>query len=360
LLHPDEAAAVERMRNYRIEHAGKTYQLVRGEFHRHTEYSSHRDQDGALEDMWRYAWDAAAMDWLGNGDHDNGNGREYPWWIIQKLADIFNHPPRFVAPFTYERSVVYPNGHRNVMLARRGIRTLPRSELLGSPEEGTPDTKNLYAYLHHFGGICASHTSGTRMGTDWRDNDPAVEPVVEIYQGHRHNYEHYGAPRSATATKQIGGYEPAGFVWNALARGYRLGFQSSSDHVSTHMSYAMAMVEDVSREGLIDAFHKRHCYAATDNILLDVRSGDYLMGDEFTADEPIRLQVKVIGSAPIGRIDVIKNNGYVYSVTAEEREAEFEWKEANQPAGTLSYYYVRVEQDDGQLAWSSPIWVRYE
>jgi hypothetical protein len=27
------------------------------------------------------------------------------------------------------------------------------------------------------------------MGTDWRDNDPVVEPVVEIYQGDRQNYE---------------------------------------------------------------------------------------------------------------------------------------------------------------------------
>jgi hypothetical protein len=25
-----------------------------------------------------------------------------------------------------------------------------------------------------------------------------------------------------------------------------------------------------------------------------------------------------------------------------------------------AYYYIRVEQKDGQLGWSSPIWVRYE
>jgi len=25
-----------------------------------------------------------------------------------------------------------------------------------------------------------------------------------------------------------------------------------------------------------------------------------------------------------------------------------------------SYYYVRVQQADGELAWSSPIWVRME
>ena len=47
----------------------------------------------------------------------------------------------------------------------------------------------LYAYLKFFGGIVASHTSATNMGTDWRDNDPQMEPVVEIYQGDRQNYE---------------------------------------------------------------------------------------------------------------------------------------------------------------------------
>src|SRR5262249_24352820 len=160
-----------------------------------------------------------------------------------------------------------------VMMPRRGIRPLPRGELKGTPEKGTPDTRALYAYLKHFGGICASHTSGTDMGTDWRDNNPAVEPVVEIYQGHRHNYEHKGAPRSATKETNIGGYRPAGYVWNALEKGYKMGFQASSDHVSTHMSYAVVLTEDASRKGLLEAFKKRHCYAATDNIILDVRSG---------------------------------------------------------------------------------------
>jgi hypothetical protein len=248
------------------------------------------------------------------------------------------------------------------MFARRGIRTLTRGQLLGSPEEGTSDTKDLYAYLHYFGGICAVHTSGTNMGTDWRDNDPVVEPVVEIYQGHRHNYESFGAPRGPTQPTQIGGYQPAGFVWNALAKGYRLGFQSSSDHVSTHISYAVVLVEGPSRDGLVDAFRQRHSYGATDNIVLDVRAGEHLMGDEYRAPrtEPIRLDVKVIGTRPLAQVHVIKNNGHVYSASPSESETAFTWEESPQPVGTTSYYYVRVEQEDGQLAWSSPIWVRYE
>ena len=97
---------------------GKTYQLARGEFHRHTEYTAHRDGDGSLEDMWRYAQDAADMDWLGNADHDNGFGQQYAWWTIQKTMDIYHNPPWFIAPFTYERSVNWPNGHRNVIFAQ--------------------------------------------------------------------------------------------------------------------------------------------------------------------------------------------------------------------------------------------------
>ena len=29
-------------------------------------------------------------------------------------------------------------------------------------------------------------------------------------------------------------------------------------------------------------------------------------------------------------------------------------------AGKTSYYYVRVEQADGNLAWASPLWITYK
>jgi hypothetical protein len=198
------------------------------------------------------------------------------------------------------------------------------------------------------------------MGTDWRDNDTDVEPVVEIYQGHRHNYEHFGAPRSPTEQTQIGGYEPAGFIWNALEKGYRLGFQSSSDHVSTHLSYAIVLAEGASRQAIIDAFKARHCYAATDNILLIVRSGEHLMGDQFETAEKPTLTIEVHGTAPVARLHVIKNNKYVYSVNLDAPEVRRSWTDMDIQAGASAYYYVRVEQADGNLAWASPVWVHYK
>ncbi len=362
VVHPHERADVDRVRNFRIELGGKTYRPLRGEFHRHSEYTAHRDGDGLLEDEWRYGLDAARLDWMGNGDHDNGFGVEYFWWQIQKMTDLMNHPPHFVGAVTYERSVVYPNGHRNVIMPRRGIRPLPRytQGLPGTADKGSGDTKRLYAYLKYFGGMCASHTSATNMGTDWRDNDPTVEPVVEIYQGHRHDYERPDAPRAPTQATQIGGFQPAGFVLNALDKGYRLGFESSSDHISTHMSYGMVLVEEVSRPGIIAAFKKRHSYAATDNILLDVHSGTHLMGDEFETAQRPALDIRVTGTAPVAKLVVVRNNKYVFSVEPKKQEVQSRYVDMDAEAGKTYFYYVRVEQADGNLAWASPMWITYK
>lgn len=359
--HPNEAAEVARMRSARIEAGGKKLQIVRGEFHRHTEYSAHTDQDGMLEDIWRYGLDAGNMDWLGCGDHDNGFGHEFCWWQTQKTTDLYQNPPTFVAALSYERSVAYPNGHRNVILPKRGIRPLPRGDIAsGTKEKGTPDTKMLYAYLKYFGGICSSHTSGTNMGTDWRDNDPVVEPVVEIYQGHRHNYERLDAPRAATKETQIGGFEPDGYLNHAWDRGYKLGFQSSSDHISTHMSYGMVLVEEVSRQGIIDAFKKRHSYAATDNILVEVRSGSNIMGDVFTTAKKPTLDITITGTSPITKVHVIRDNKYVYTAEPKQQEVKLSFTDMDAKEGKESMYYVRVEQADSNLAWASPMWITYK
>ena len=113
--------------------------------------------DGTLIDQWRYMLDPAGMDWVGCCDHDNGGGREYSWWTTQKLTDIFYSPEKFVPMFSYERSVAYPEGHRNVVFATRGIRTLPRLPKMDNESTGhAPDTADalpLPAGVRRRGGV---------------------------------------------------------------------------------------------------------------------------------------------------------------------------------------------------------------
>lgn len=362
-LHAEEAADLARIRGYRIEAQGHTYRILRGDIHRHTEISMDGNNDGSLLDAYRYALDAAALDFLGVSDHNGQGGPdiEYINWLNQQMADLFFLPGVFTPLYGYERSVPYPNGHRNVMFARRGPPTLP---IPPEEQKAKQGAAALYAYLKKFGGIAVSHTSATNMGTDWRDNDPEVEPLVEIYQGDRVSAEYEGAPKAAWGGKPAsapGGFRPAGYVWNAWAKGYKLGVQASSDHLSTHISYACTLATEFTREGLLRAMRQRHSYGATDNIVLDYRleSGgrQYLQGDIVEAPGEVRLLVRVWGTAPIRQIDLIKNNRFLHTRQNLGREVSFSFVDTEAGQGE-SYYYVRVQQADDQMAWSSPIWVR--
>ena len=352
-----ERAAIQRIRAARLH---DKYRVLQGEFHRHSEISSDGGGDGSIIDQFRYMLDAASMDWVGCCDHDNGTHREYSWWITQKLTDIFYSPGVFVPMFSYERSVSYPEGHRNVVFAQRGVHTLQRLPRSKPDEPGpAPDTQMLFRYLRQFNGVVAVHTSGTNMGTDWRDNDPLVEPMVEIYQGIRQNYERPDAPRANSADDSIGGWRPKGFINLALEQGYKLAFQSSSDHISTHMSYCNVVAEEPTRSSVLEAFQKRHVYGATDVILAEYTCGDQMMGDEFDSPGKPELKVKLSGTAPFAKVHIIKDNEYVYTTTPLTREVSFTWSDGAPVRGKQSYYYVRGEQVDGEIVWVSPMWITY-
>ncbi len=360
-VHNTESADVKAIRGYTIKANQAQYKIFRGDMHRHTDFSQDFKYDGSLLEVYRYALDAAGFDYIAPTDHQAGFDQEYSWWQNQKLVDLFLVGDTFVPLFAYERSLPYPNGHRNIVWSYRGIRTLPIPD---AERDGFEGAKKLFEHLKQTDGISMPHSSATSQGTDWRDNDPKYEPLVEIYQGYRNSYEYEGAPKSATALNphaQKSGWQPQGFYWNALDKGYKLGVQASSDHWSTHISYACLLVEKATREGLLDAIRKRHAYAATDNIVLDFRASaggkTYMMGDSFDSATAPRLQIHVGATASIKQIDIIRDKRFVYTSRPRTRQFDFEFTDKEFAKGT-HWYYVRVMQEDGQMAWSSPVWVK--
>jgi len=359
--HANEREDVRAIRAYTVASAGKQYRIHRGDMHRHTDISQDFKYDGSLIEVYRYGLDAAGFDYIAPTDHQAGYDQEYSWWQSQKLVDLFLVKDRFVPMFAYERSVRYPNGHRNIVWAQRGVRTLAIPDEEAAGREGA---KKLFEHLRQTKGVSMPHSSATDQGTDWRDNGQEVEPLVEIYQGYRNSYEYEGAPRAASALNQHvqkSGWQPSGFWWNALDKGYKLGVQASSDHWSTHISYACLLADSFTREGLLDAIRKRHSYAATDNIILDfrVRTGgrEAIMGDIVDSPGQPRFSVVAAGTGVIKQVDLVKNKRFVYTSRPAAKKVSFEFSDPNLSAGE-SWYYVRVLQEDGQLAWSSPIWLR--
>jgi hypothetical protein len=125
------------------------------------------------------------------------------------------------------------------------------------------------------------------------------------------------------------------------------------------MSYCILYAKDTTREAILDAFKKRHVYGATENILADVRSGQYMMGDIFSTATAPELRVKLVGTVPFKKVHVIKDNKYVYSLDPKKATVEFSWRDNAPQAGKQSYYYVRGEQEDGEIVWASPMWITY-
>ncbi len=409
--HANEKSDLDRIRRHRVEVGGRKWKVVRGDLHRHTEISMDGAMDGSLYDAYRYALNAAQLDFLGVSDHNYGqwldtdepgdptSDNEFQFWRTQKSADLFHVPGRFTPLYGYERTLNFPLGHRNIFHARRGVFSLrvPRLHVREMPELLDKDPPNLWAYLRQTGGIGIPHTPATTMGTDWKRRNDEVIPVTEIYQGDRNSYETQGGPRAALPdARGLGqaGLPPhqRGLVQNALGVGYRMGFIASSDHYSTHISYANLIVPDrvTSREDLLDAFRKRRTYASTDNIVVDFHASDSHQGSVIASSESPVFAVKVKGTEPILTVELVKNNRAVYThrgggaseVDFEYRDADFEdgsmgptvtisdWSRPEtgirpRPNPDESFYYLRVIQSysaedpgkEGEVAWSSPIFV---
>jgi hypothetical protein len=84
------------------------------------------------------------------------------------------------------------------------------------------------------------------------------------------------------------------------------------------------------------------------------------MGDAFSTSSRPTLQVKLVGTSNFARVQVIKDNAYVYSTEPNSTQVSFTWRDDAATSGQTSYYYVRGEQKDGQIVWVSPMWITYQ
>ncbi len=350
----------------------KRLSLYFGDLHRHTELSVCRTgTDGSLEDAYRYAIDAAELDVLCVTDHVQHVKilNDYDFWRTGKTADLHRVAGLHQPFYGYERSQRFPYGHRNIIGLRRDVKRVPRtadnrpwSANSGYEGEQRVPPPELWTGLVGENVITIPHSSTSPvMGTDFAHPPAAMEPVVEIYQGCRYSAEHAGAPdpRATRDNKPYGGKaQPAGYIWNALSKGHRYGFIASSDHSATHNSYTCVWAKEFSNRAILEAIAKRQCYAATDRIQCRMQMGSHLMGSEFAAEEVPPLNVDVVGTADIDRVDVIRDNRVVYVRQPERptRRVSFEFKDRQVEPG-VHYYYARVIQKDRNMAWISPIWV---
>jgi len=354
------------------------YTLMLGDCHRHTDIRGHSAVDGSILDTYRYAIDAAQLDFLGTADHNEVNGgrwpdglRDYQWWWTQKAVDLFTHAPVFTGIYSYEHSMARPAGHRNVLFLKRGAPLRPIDR--GKDADNQPPAlwKWWEANVLTQPGqksVIVPHTFGAGPLADWNWPNARFDCLLEMYQGARGSYEAWRLPdKEKRGPTQVD--EDGHFAQNALARGNTYGFVSFSDHGSTHNSWAGVWVASTSqdRAGVLDGMYARHTFAASDEIILKASADGHMPGDEWTASKAPRIEADIAAPDTILRIDIVKDGKYVYTVRPGVPTAKLNWRDSEPPQkGKRTYYYIRVFQrdpdnpdGDPEIGWTSPFYVNY-
>ena len=68
------------------------------------------------------------------------------------------------------------------------------------------------------------------------------------------------------------------------------------------------------------------------------------------------LTARIAGTGPLKKVVVVRDNEYVYSQEPAAEAFDLRYRDTSAEPGE-HYYYVRVEQKDGNVAWSSPVWI---
>lgn len=304
--------------------ANKQYQLFFGDLHRHTDLSLCRvPLDGTIDDAYRYAIDVARLDFLGITDHSRDIAQGDPlsllWWRSSKEVERHRLGSKFLPFFAYERSHSNTADHNVISL---------RSDMLRPHTYPLPD---FWTELDR-DTITIPHQPIRR--NTWNYHDDRLRPLAEVFQGCRDNSIEEDLHRG-------------------LARGYHFGFIASSDHMSTSASYACVWAEEATRESIFRAMQARRTYGATDKIWLKVTAASHWMGELVTAAKMPKLLLEAQGTAIIRKVYLVVDGKIHETFTTEQQTLDISHQ--LNLAGK-HYVYFHLVQEDGNEAWSSPLW----
>ncbi len=320
------------------------------------QHSAHSDGLGAAVEPYLRARHVYADDFCALTDHESFLGKRTSpgeWSFLQQVAQRFDEDGAFSTLVAYEwTGRRYPGpGHKCVYLPGPGFPIVSRDDV--------PDGADLVQRIKAQGAITGPHHTGW-TGADLEGHDPEGQPFFEICSCHG-CYEHPDHPLGAR-----GDLEDQ-LIDAALARGLRFGFIANSDSHGLLWHHGEARKRDPFRTGLtavqaeartrsaiFEALRQRRCYATSGvPILLDFVVGEAPMGSAIELRPDAEAVVRVVGTAPIRRVELVSDQGCCAVVSPDDGrgEVELRWRLSK----SLRYLYARVTQADEEMAWSSPV-----
>lgn len=234
------------------------------------------------------------------------------------------------------------------------------------------------------------YSMGKGLDFDFNDFNPLFERVVEIYNswGSSECTAKEGNPLPIKCKGKKGIIEsPEGSIQKALLRNLRFGFVAGGlddrgiygdffegDQQQYSAGLTAIIAPEYSRAAIIEALYNRSCYATTgEHMIVGLYLAGSPMGTEVsTATKPGLMVTRylsgyVAGTTNLKLVEIIRNGKVIHTFKPKGYHFDFEYddagplekivikpKDKNPP---FIFYYLRVTQADGHMAWSSPIWV---
>jgi hypothetical protein len=326
-----------------------------GQVHTHSNLSvCFRAQDGDVHFNYRFSQDVQHSDFFGITDH------AYNMWHtemlqVRKLADYYYFPGEFVALQAYEWTGSHGLSHEDGPWGHLNPICLEEDDDLSFFTPSDPSCqggslqrlwkahagKNIVTIPHHV----VDHVHPY----NWRFFDERFVPVIEIFQDGRGSGEQQDSDGVTNCSKT----ETDCWALTQLHAGRRFGFVAGGDHRG--LARAGLWVRELTRKGIYEALTARRAFATTGlGVSVDLRFGGCPMGGVTRASAG-EFELRISSPEPLYEAQIVRCGATVDRVSLRGRDATHRWAVSAPESG--EFWYVRVLLVNGELIWTSPIWL---
>jgi len=274
------------------------------------------------------------------------------WAELKALIKAYDEPGAFVPLLAYEWCSARYGDHNVYYKDKEGDLHLPLTLPQLHAELGDAECLVL---PHHMG-----YARG-RRGKDWNYHFPRRERLAEIHSLHGSSEMPKDNPLPLRNIG-MGGNVPGSSLQEAWARGYKLGVLASSDGHGRPQEHVLVglWAAELTREGVWEALWQRRTFGTSgaQRIQLAFTADGFPMGSLYSTDTDPVFEASVKGTGPLQRVEIIKNNEVLYAREGEgSSEIRLRYRDASPPDRPDNWVYLRATQADGNIAWSSPVWI---
>ncbi|CAK8723600.1 MAG: putative metal-dependent phosphoesterase TrpH, contains PHP domain [Candidatus Electronema aureum] len=322
-----------------------SYNVYYGHLHNHSNVS---DGSGTPAQAYAYARDTAGLDFFSLADHDSGISST-EWTTIKNTANTYNSDGNFVALWGFEWSSGGNYGH---------VTVIGTDDYCSAGSTATDTFTELVTWLNARSGVAFFNHPGREDGQSREFSHFTTAPSDKFVGMELFNK----ADDFDTYYYNDGYYTNDGsksFFDEAISRGWDIGAAGGDDNHTatwgTDTDYRLAVLATAkTRTAIMEAMQARRMFSTLDkNLTLSFTLSSAEMGSVLDpATHALRIEANDGNGEVFSTVQLIKNGAVAQTWNPNQAHPIIT---GSVTAAEGDYYYVKVTQQDGGEAISSPI-----